>query len=177
MLNYNVKIGLVPLRRDCTPRPGIFNWEYAEERGRRTATYIEEHFSNEHVSFVDLKGVIDVEVLWSLDDVDKVEKSEKFEKVGSIEKRCIEEETEEELEKRDNYSTKESINPIDVITKKETLEKEETYMTYSVYLVRENDTIDKICEKYNVTKQDLEDYNDINSVTPGIKLIIPNLNE
>ena len=111
------------------------------------------------------------------DDVDKVEKSEKFEKVGSIEKRCIEEETEEELEKRDNYSTKESINPIDVITKKETLEKEETYMTYSVYLVRENDTIDKICEKYNVTKQDLEDYNDINSVTPGIKLIIPNLNE
>ena len=34
MLNYNVKIGLVPLRRDCTPRPGAFNWEIAEERGR-----------------------------------------------------------------------------------------------------------------------------------------------
>lgn len=34
MLDYNVKIGLVPLRRDCTPRPGMFNWEYAEERGQ-----------------------------------------------------------------------------------------------------------------------------------------------
>ena len=72
MKNYNVKIGLVPLRRDCTPRPGIFNWEFAEERGRRTVAYIEEHFTTEHVSFVDLKGVIDVETLWSTDDVEKV---------------------------------------------------------------------------------------------------------
>lgn len=80
MLDYNVKIGLVPLRRDCTPRPGMFNWEYAEERGRKTVAYIEEHFANEHVSFVDLKGVIDVEVLWSLDDVDKV--AEHFRKNG-----------------------------------------------------------------------------------------------
>ena len=45
MLDYNVKIGLVPLRRDCTPRPGMFNWEYAEERGRKTVAYIEEHFA------------------------------------------------------------------------------------------------------------------------------------
>lgn len=72
MLDYNVKIGLVPLRRDCTPRPGMFNWEYAEKRGRETVSYIEDHFTTNHVSFVDLKGVIDVEVLWSLDDVDLV---------------------------------------------------------------------------------------------------------
>ena len=32
MLDYKVKIGLVPIRRDVTPRPGIFNWEKAEER-------------------------------------------------------------------------------------------------------------------------------------------------
>ncbi len=74
MLNYNVKIGLVPLRRDCTPRPGQFNWEIAEERGRKTVAYIKEHYGNDMVSFVDLKGVIDVEVLWSCDDVDKVVK-------------------------------------------------------------------------------------------------------
>ena len=72
MLNYKVKIGLVPLRRDCTPRPGMFNWEFAEERGRKTVAYIEEHFATENIEFVDLKGVIDVEVLWSLDDVEKV---------------------------------------------------------------------------------------------------------
>ena len=49
MLNYNVKIGLVPLRRDCTPRPGQFNWEIAEERGRNTVEYIKKHFSWDEV--------------------------------------------------------------------------------------------------------------------------------
>ena len=72
MLNYNVKIGLVPLRRDCTPRPGQFNWEIAEERGRNTVAYIESNYSSDMVTFADLKGVIDVEVLWSCSDVDKV---------------------------------------------------------------------------------------------------------
>ena len=43
MLNYQVKIGLAPMRRDVTPRPGIFNWEKAEERGHRTVAYIKEH--------------------------------------------------------------------------------------------------------------------------------------
>ncbi len=72
MLSYKTKIGLVPLRRDCTPRPGQFNWEIAEERGRRTVAYIKEHYATENVEFVDLKGVIDVETLWSSDDVDTV---------------------------------------------------------------------------------------------------------
>ena len=72
MLNYHVKIGLVPIRRDCTPRPGIFNWEYAEERARKTVAYIEEHFTSENVSFVDLKGINDVEVLYNEKDVQPV---------------------------------------------------------------------------------------------------------
>ena len=84
MIDYNVKIGLVPLRRDCTPRPGIFNWEVAEERGRQTVAYIKEHYASEHISFVDLKGVIDVETLWSENDVEKVAEHFKKEKVDSI---------------------------------------------------------------------------------------------
>lgn len=72
MLDYTVTIGLVPLRRDCTPRPGQFNWEIAEERGRKTVAYIKEHYTTEHIKFVDLQGVIDVETLWSTKDVDKV---------------------------------------------------------------------------------------------------------
>lgn len=80
MLVYQVKIGLVPLRRDCTPRPGLFNWEFAEERGRKTVAYIKEHFTTELIQFVDLKGVIDVETLWSCNDVDKV--AEHFRKQG-----------------------------------------------------------------------------------------------
>ena len=43
MLNYKVKIGLVPIRRDVANRPGIFNWEIAEERGRKAVDYIKEN--------------------------------------------------------------------------------------------------------------------------------------
>ena len=69
MLDYTVKIGLIPIRRDCTPRPGMFNWEKAEERGRACVEYIESHFADENVSFVDLKDIIDVGVLFSENDV------------------------------------------------------------------------------------------------------------
>ncbi len=57
MLNYQVKIGLAPMRRDVTARPGIFNWEKAEERGQRLVAYIREHFTCENISFVDLSGI------------------------------------------------------------------------------------------------------------------------
>ena len=40
MLDYRLKIGLAPMRRDVTPRPGIFNWEKAEARGHHVTEYI-----------------------------------------------------------------------------------------------------------------------------------------
>ena len=84
MLNYSVKIGLVPLRRDVTPRPGIFNWEKGEERCARAVRYIEEHFADEHISFVDLDGINDVNVLYSERDVDAVVERFRREKVDAI---------------------------------------------------------------------------------------------
>lgn len=84
MIEYKVRIGLVPLRRDCTPRPGLFNWEYAEKRGRETVAYIKEHYATDSIEFVDLKGVIDVETLWSQNDVDKVVEHFRANRVDSI---------------------------------------------------------------------------------------------
>ena len=72
MLNYQVKIGLVPMRRDVTPRPGIFNWEKAEERCAKAVAYIKEHFADDCISFVDLEGINDVAVLYAEKDVDAV---------------------------------------------------------------------------------------------------------
>lgn len=84
MLNYKVKIGLVPIRRDCTPRPGIFNWEYAEERARKHVEYIKKHFTDDNISFVDLKGINDVEVLYNEKDVEAVVNKMRAEKVNGI---------------------------------------------------------------------------------------------
>ena len=52
-------------------------------------------------------------------------------------------------------------------------EEEEKYVTYRVYTVLENDTLDKILEKYNTTKEELSKYNSLDDIHPGIKIIIP----
>ena len=59
MLDYKVKIGLIPMRRNTTDRPkGTFlTWYSAEQRGERFVKYIEDNFTNENVSFVDSKGL------------------------------------------------------------------------------------------------------------------------
>lgn len=49
-----------------------------------------------------------------------------------------------------------------------------SYMTYRVYIVRENDTVDSIVEKYQITKDQLAKYNILNNISIGDKLIIPN---
>lgn len=49
----------------------------------------------------------------------------------------------------------------------------DTYTAYRVYLIKEDDTIDTILKKYNVTKDDLSAYNDLSDIKYGDKIIIP----
>ena len=50
---------------------------------------------------------------------------------------------------------------------------EETYASYSVYILRENEILDDVISKYKITKEDLEEYNDLDNLRVGSKLIIP----
>lgn len=63
------------------------------------------------------------------------------------------------------------------IIKKDTIfnfsDEEESYGTFLVYIVRQNETINSIIEKYNTTLEDVEQYNDISNIEIGKKLIIP----
>lgn len=49
----------------------------------------------------------------------------------------------------------------------------ETYQSYKVYIVREGDTLEAILEKYSITKEELESYNDLREMKLGDKIIIP----
>ena len=49
----------------------------------------------------------------------------------------------------------------------------ETYSTYSIYIVRKNDSIENIMTKYNTTREQLEEYNDLSDMKIGSKIIIP----
>lgn len=52
-------------------------------------------------------------------------------------------------------------------------ESEETYATYSVYILREEETINSLIEKYKTTREELESYNDLSALSIGSKIIIP----
>lgn len=84
MVDYHVRIGLVPMRRDVTPRPGIFNWEKAEERGNALVAAIRKRYTDDRVSFVDISSVNDVGVLYQECDVEKIVSLFKREEVDSI---------------------------------------------------------------------------------------------
>lgn len=51
---------------------------------------------------------------------------------------------------------------------------EETFSTYSIYILRQEETVQSLIEKYHVTKEELENYNDLSNLTIGSKIIIPN---
>ena len=59
----------------------------------------------------------------------------------------------------------------------EKIDTEETYKTYSIYIIKENDTLEEILTKYKVTKEQLEDYNNLNEIKIGTKIIIPSIND
>ena len=58
----------------------------------------------------------------------------------------------------------------------ENIDEADTYVTYYVYIVKEEDTLDKIIEKYGVSREEISLYNQIEDIKPGVKLIIPNVN-
>lgn len=90
-----------------------------------------------------------------------------------IMERCIETEEPKEIQK-----PKEIINEeknIDLFT--QFTNDTEDYSTYHVYIVREGDNIESIISNYKITKEILSEYNDINEIKIGDKLIIPSQNE
>ena len=59
----------------------------------------------------------------------------------------------------------------------ENMENQKEYSIYRVYTVKEDDTLDLIYEKFNTTKEILSDYNDLDNLVVGSKIIIPSEDE
>lgn len=53
------------------------------------------------------------------------------------------------------------------------VEEAKGFVTYKVYIVKEEDTIEKIYEKYKISRELLEKYNDLKEIKIGDKIIIP----
>ena len=117
---------------------------------------------------VELEDLVDVTpVRVVLDSEDEImEKENAFVEESHIEERCIEPEElpvkKEDMEEKINSLF--SSNSFD----------SERYVTYNIFIIRDGDTLDSIMEKYNITKEELEKYNDLSNLQLGDKLIIPN---
>ena len=50
---------------------------------------------------------------------------------------------------------------------------EDNYVMYKVHIIRNNETVEELVSLYNVTKDEIEKYNDLSNITIGDKIIIP----
>ncbi len=121
---------------------------------------------------------LEVNITISLDGVEEV----KEESIIEIIDDSIEEEKDDNREKDLFKEDKEEI--IETINEEENdkevtsifdnfSNKDDKYITYHVHIFREKDEIEEILKTYNITKEELEEYNDLSNVTLGTKLIIP----
>ena len=111
--------------------------------------------------------------------VDKLKQREIIDdkrEINVIEDRCIDmdEETYDKVvenSKVDNDKKEVKENSINSLFDK--LDNNENYKSYLIYIIRENDTLDNILEKYNVDIDIIKEYNDISDIKVGDKIIIP----
>lgn len=98
-----------------------------------------------------------------------------------------EKEAETEVLENKREEMKEEVGKMGIVKKEEKIEvdkevkslfaniadDQETYGTFLVYIVRQNESINSIIEKYNTSVEEIEKYNDLNDLSIGTKLIIP----
>lgn len=53
------------------------------------------------------------------------------------------------------------------------ISNDDMYVTYNVYIIRDGDTIESIMKKYEVSEEQLKEYNDLSDLKLGDKIIIP----
>ena len=124
--------------------------------------------------------------------------------INNLERKEIVEDEEEELETDDELTEEpskkenrevlekleeEEVNILDEIpeipresksfleVKEEVKNQKDTYLTYRVYMVKDDDTLEQILEKYEITKEQLADYNNLEEFAPGVKLVISSFND
>ncbi|MDK2919320.1 MAG: hypothetical protein PWQ37_2053 [Candidatus Petromonas sp.] len=86
MLDYKVKIGLVPERRYLPgpKRTGIFNPDYAVANKEKTIKYIEENYADENTEFVNIDFLNEEGLLYHIDQCEEVAEYFREQKVDAI---------------------------------------------------------------------------------------------
>ena len=103
-------------------------------------------------------------------DLTELKTEERISNVNDLKDISFEEEKVNAI-KQDNDTIKKDDKDSSITTN--FLNEKEQYITYKVHIIRENETVDTIIEKYNVSKEELEKYNSLDNVGLGTKIIVP----
>lgn len=137
---------------------------------------------NCHIDLV-VEGVekIEVENEEIINDRASIEPSENFYEDSSLlSDEMVKKINDNQIVAMDNVTSKDDIQDDKIVENNSTYslfssfsDSDESFSTYSVYIVRENDKLESIMSKYKVHREELEDYNDLNNLMIGTKIIIP----
>ena len=103
-----------------------------------------------------------------LNDKEQQKENVKNEEISKEEK---EESLEETIKEDRNLEQEEIIKPDDVINKIDS--KKDKFITYQIYKIKENDTLESIVIKYKTSIDELKEYNDLTNLNINDKIIIP----
>ncbi len=104
------------------------------------------------------------------EEVDEEKESIRESVIEEINTMFEEKEEPEEVEERlDAESETVILNSIE--------EKESEFASYHIHIVKSEDSIESICTTYNTDINTLKEYNNVDSITVGDKLILPCLDE
>lgn len=115
---------------------------------------------------------------------------ERIENVNVLSEECYDDEdtqddlTRDSIVSIDNIDTRDNTDITDFIDDGSVVgsnldifpfDDDDNECTYTVYIVREGDTVESILERYNISIDVLKEYNTIGDIKKGDKLIIPNV--
>ena len=161
-----------------------FEIEIADNIDVKTIEFLIDDFTYEIIDNSKLKVNIDFNVLGNIKETE-----EKEEPLFKDARKLFEEELEIVDKEEDIRNTAVPTNETIVVNEnKETTITEDTiidsinttdneYTTYHIHMVSDGETVETICTMYNSNMSLLSEYNDLNSLEQGDKLIIPEINE
>lgn len=128
---------------------------------------INEYLNNEENIENKIDEVDNVEALRNKEEIIELPKdiekdNEEFEKTLNIDIKPINKEV---IEEREIIKTNEIINNVGTI--------EDSYVTYKVYTINPNETLESLVIKHKTTIDELKEYNDLSNLNINDKIIIP----
>ena len=158
--NIPVEISLINKLNTDTSKVDITDFSYDVVEGKAIMCKVELLVEGEEVDNRECDGdPIETKEL----EIPKIEDSTKEE---------ILEEKDEKVQKEETVDTEREDSLLFNID-----DNKESYGTFIVYMIRQNETINSILTKYNTTIEEIEKYNDIKDLSIGKKLIIPLLKD